>query len=608
VELNCRLKHDRFLPDGAYTAVQQRLGRVDHSERTVVVVYAFEQSTVMLPYMFGSTWMAPAGARAIGAALASSGFGRVRVVLQQWTPDFDPSCATLDGRPIQMLCISSMQIHSAKAIELIARAREMGPDRPLIVVGGPKAVYEPHAFFCLGQSGMTETDVAVLGEEFVLLDMLEHVLDSTGSHETLRQGFDRARREGLLENVPGLVYRQPDSPVNQPVLVHTGVQRLLRDLDELPHPLTGYALLERSHRGRTLKARPMPLARLRRRSTYASLVVTHGCKFNCEYCPIPAYNQRTWRIKSPDRFVREMRDIYAETGIRNYFGTDDNFFNSRSTVEAYFKAMAAAKIGSRSLGQIINFSTEATQIDVYKQRDLLPLGRRGGLRGLYFGVEDLDAKLVNKGQSPQVTLELFEQMCRLGISPMVLMMYYEGQPLRTPGSPSGLLDQAEFLHRHGAVSYQCTICSPAMGTKALGEELQSGVIFKEVAGNPVPDAFYDGNHVIADRQGQPRRRQWNLLRAYLRFYNPRNLVQAIFSRRDGCRLDRALNQIGGHLGLPITVLRYLQWTRKLRRGPIVFWQGLPSFPYPVIRTGDGPEPGGIIQLGINPVTSIADTA
>ena len=608
MELNYRVGQDRFLPDGTYTGLQQRLNRFDLSDRPVVVVYAFDRATMMLPYMLANVWMAPAGVRAIGASLAASGFDRVRVVLQQWTPNFDPRQATLDGGAIQMLCISSMQIHSARALELIRQAWQMGPDRPLIVVGGPKAIYEPHALFALSPTGTSESDIVVMGEEVVFLQMLERVLAVTGANETLRQGFDRARREQLLEDVPGLIYRHPDSPTNRPELIHTGIQRLVRDLDELPHSLIGYALLEKAHRGKKLHAKPYELSKVGRRSRYGALVITRGCRFKCHYCPIPAYNQRTWRAKSADRLVREIRDLYCQAGIRQFFGTCDNFFNHRGTIEAYFETMARSQIGRKSFAQVVDFSTEATQIDVYKHRDLLPLARRGGLRGLHFGIEDLDANLINKGQSPKVTLELFEQMCRLGISPMVLMMHYEAQPLRSPGSLRGLLNQVDFLRQHGAVGYQCTIYSPAVGTKALGPALEAGTIFKRVAGELIPDAFYDGNHVISGEKGRPWRQQWNLLRAYASFYNPRNLVHAVFSRRDGCRTDRILHQIGGHLALPVTFFKYWQWVRKLKRGHITVWRGMPKMPFPVCSVGGGPSPGGLLQLAIRESAPVAATA
>jgi len=599
MELNTRSKDDCFLPDGAYGAAREALRRLPTAGRPVVVVYAFDRKTQMLPYLFATRYMMPAGVRLIGGLLAGCGFQPVRIVLQQWTPNFDVRRASLDGQPIQMLCISSMQIHSAGAMKLIRQAHELGPDRPLIIVGGPKAIYEPHMFFGLPPEGSVEVDAAVVGAEFILLQMLERIVTSTGANETLRQGFDRARRAGLFEDVPGLVYRHPDTSVDRPVLIHTGIQRFVRDLDELPHPLDGFALVERPHFGKRLRSEPLKLTKVGRYSVYASLVITHGCRYNCEYCPIPAYNQRTWRTKSPERLVREIQDIYAKTGIRRFFGTDDNFFNKRSTVEGYFEAMARATAGGKSFGDLIDFSTESTQFDTYKNRDLLPLARRGGLRALYFGIEDLAGNLVKKGQSPTRTIELFDRMCQLGISPMVLMMHYEGQPLRMRGTLAGLLDQAEFLYQNGAISYQCTVYSPALGTRALGPALKAGTIFQNVGNEPVPDACYDGNHVVASRSDRPWQQQWNLLRAYWQFYNPLKLVDAMFTRRDPCKALRIYCQICSMLSMPVTIWRYHQWVRKLKRGPITFWAETLKLPWPMRHVGGGPEPGGLVQLAID---------
>src|SRR5262249_10558808 len=151
------------------------------------------------------------------------------------------------------------------------------------------------------------------------------------------------RRSGLLDDIPGLVFREADEKEPAGRLINTGIQRLVQDLDELPHPLVGLQLIEPPHYRRTLAARPVALSKLRRYATIVSLVTTHACKFHCPYCPIPAYNQFTIRWKSPERLRREMQSIAEETGIAHYFGTDDNFFNNRETVEEIFTELAKGK-------------------------------------------------------------------------------------------------------------------------------------------------------------------------------------------------------------------------------------------------------------------------
>ena len=54
------------------------------------------------------------------------------------------------------------------AYELIADAHKLGDERPLILAGGAKAIYEPWDFFDIEKDGQKySADVACTGEEFV---------------------------------------------------------------------------------------------------------------------------------------------------------------------------------------------------------------------------------------------------------------------------------------------------------------------------------------------------------------------------------------------------------------------------------------------------------
>src|SRR5205085_2319555 len=84
--------------------------------------------------------------------------------------------------------------------------------------------------------------------------------------------------------------------------------------DELPEPIVGLELIEPPHKRFTLSARPVSLDRLCRHASIVSLVTTHACKFHCAYCPIPAYNQFTFRWKSRARLRVEIETIAEKTG------------------------------------------------------------------------------------------------------------------------------------------------------------------------------------------------------------------------------------------------------------------------------------------------------
>lgn len=173
MELPRRERDDVYLPYGAFQEKVDALRRVaDASELAIGIVYAFDFRTRMLPFWYADKRMSPCSVRLLGDVLHAAGFTNLRIVLQQWSPRVLPSLMKLNGRPLDILMVSSMQVHAERAYALIRDARRMGKARPLILAGGPKAVYEPTDFFELGTEPGIGADCVVTGEAFVLLDLL----------------------------------------------------------------------------------------------------------------------------------------------------------------------------------------------------------------------------------------------------------------------------------------------------------------------------------------------------------------------------------------------------------------------------------------------------
>src|SRR3954453_15994839 len=266
MELPRRTRGDELLPSGELLDIRRRLRRVaDGHDLATVVACAFDHRTRMLPFIFADTHMAPAGVRAVGSALADSGFTKTRIVLQQWNKRFRASRMRLDGRVPDLFLVSSMGLHSQRCMELIRDARQIDPaQRPLIIAGGPHAVYQPTELFSADASDPTSADVAVTGEEYVLLQLLETLLSVRAAGESMRSAFFRARDSGALEGVPGLVYGRGGRDGLPEELVDTGVQRLVGDLDELPDPVAGYQMLEAPSRLETLASNAVEASRVRK--------------------------------------------------------------------------------------------------------------------------------------------------------------------------------------------------------------------------------------------------------------------------------------------------------------------------------------------------------
>ena len=570
MELPRRTRGDELLKSGELLNLRQRLrGLARRHDLTTVIACAFDHRTRMLPFIYADTRMVPAGVRAIGSAMVDAGFPKTRIVLQQWNRNFRPSRMQLDGRVPDLFMVSTMGMHSDRAMELIRDARLIDPaQRPLIIAGGSHAVYEPHLLFNADVEHAGGADIVVTGEEFVLLSLIEVLLSIRAEHESMRSAFFRARDCGALDEITGLVYARGDRDGVAEELVDTGVQRLLGDLDELPHPILGYRLLEPPGRSSALSSMALPPGRVRWHSPISSLVMTFGCKFACSYCPIPAYNQRQHRVKSPQRIADEMWQLNKEYGLRYFFGTDDNFFNNKSRTLDIVQTLASAEFEGVPLRQRARWYTEVTVHDTLQLKDHLPLVRNAGCRALWLGVEDLTATLVNKGQTESKTTEAFRLMREAGICPMPMMMHHDAQPLYTPGRNYGLLNQIRVLRKAGAVSLQVLMMTPSPGTKLYEETFTNGLVLDRAGGKKVEPYMIDGNYVVASSHKRPWRKQLNLLLGYLYFYNPIWLAIALLGRKGKVGMKPAGMQLVGMLGLTQNIRRTTGWLIRLMLGRI----------------------------------------
>ena len=122
MELPRRARGDELLRAGELLGVRERVRRLGRGhDLATVIACAFDHRTRMLPFIYADTRMAPAGVRAIGSAMVDAGFERTRIVLQQWNRNFRPSRMRLDGRVPDLFMVSTMGMHSERAMELMSR-------------------------------------------------------------------------------------------------------------------------------------------------------------------------------------------------------------------------------------------------------------------------------------------------------------------------------------------------------------------------------------------------------------------------------------------------------------------------------------------------------
>src|SRR6202035_3197514 len=191
---------DELIRPGELNDLRHRLRRLaPKHDLGSVIAYAFDHRTRMVAFIFAGTRMAPAGLRPSGSAFVDVRFEKTRIVLQQWNRNFRPSQMQLDGRFPDLFMASSMSLHSEQCMDLIRDACKIDrAHRPLIIAGGPHAVYVPYDFFSPSEANPAGADLVITGEEFVLLSLLDVILSRRAPVESLPNASARVRGSGAL--------------------------------------------------------------------------------------------------------------------------------------------------------------------------------------------------------------------------------------------------------------------------------------------------------------------------------------------------------------------------------------------------------------------------
>ncbi|GAH96481.1 unnamed protein product, partial [marine sediment metagenome] len=60
---------------------------------------------------------------------------------------------------------------------------------------------------------------------------------------------------------------------------------------------------------------------------------SRGCPFNCTFCNIHLFYRGTYRTKSPERVIQELKIISSQNTRKNVLIVDDNFTANMKRVE-----------------------------------------------------------------------------------------------------------------------------------------------------------------------------------------------------------------------------------------------------------------------------------
>ncbi len=273
-------------------------------------------------------------------------------------------CASWDPDIVGLQC--NFTTERNRTIRLARRIKEVMP-RAFVVVGGHDASRDPSFFLS------DAIDVIAIGDgEEVMPPLVDAVA----------RGLDLATVNGLA------IHRKR-------ALVRTPPASMGRDLDE--YPLPARHLIDRYADKYYINFhRPLAL-----------LETARGCPFKCNFCSVWKFHESTFREKSPERVVAELRQIKADS----IFITDDIFWMNVKRGEEMARQIKAAGIRK--------FFTVQTRTDIIvKFPHLVEQWKDCGKLAIFLGLEsvtDEGLAAVNKKNKACNNVKAIEILKDLGV-------------------------------------------------------------------------------------------------------------------------------------------------------------------------------------------------
>ena len=225
------------------------------------------------------------------------------------------------------------------AKELKARRNDI-----IIVLGGPQAsaTAEPTL------AAAAYVDYICTGEgENTIVPFIQTILNENGKN---------------LGSVPGLYYRKDGIPT------HNDLDNPLCDLDTLPYWDDRLCAVHFTNPdpGRDSDEYYMPIDAGR------------GCPYNCTFCCTSHFWRRTYRLKSPERIVADIRYYHDRYGINSFWFSHDAFTTNRQLV---------AKVCDHILEENLKIKWRCTaRIDCISEELILKM-KEAGMVEIELGIE-----------------------------------------------------------------------------------------------------------------------------------------------------------------------------------------------------------------------------
>ncbi|HUP61963.1 MAG TPA: radical SAM protein [Thermoanaerobaculia bacterium] len=317
-------------------------------------------------------------------------------------------CVAFDPDVVGLQC--NFTTERNRTVRLAQRIKRDMP-RAIVVVGGHDASRDPNWF------RNTAVDFIAVGD----------------GEETMPPLINALADGSDVRKIPGLEVRDRDG-----AWANTGHAPTRPHLDMYPKP------------ARHLIERYADHYYINFHKPLALMETARGCPFKCNFCSVWKFHESTFREKSPQRVVEELRDIAADA----IFITDDIFWMNVKRGEEMAKQIKAAGIKK--------FFTVQTRTDIIcKFPHLIEMWKDCGKLAIFLGLEsvtDEGLKAVNKKNTADNNVKAINILQELGVG------FTPNFIVDPAWDRDDFLRLREWIDKTGAYNAGFSILTPLPGT------------------------------------------------------------------------------------------------------------------------------------------------
>ncbi|MFH1359721.1 MAG: radical SAM protein [Candidatus Omnitrophota bacterium] len=242
-----------------------------------------------------------------------------------------------------------------------------------------------------------------------------------------------------------------------------------------------------------------------------SIETSRGCPFDCNFCAITSFWDRTFREKSNERILDEMKFL-VESGRSHFYMADDNFgMNIKKHIDLFERILKE--------GLDIRFFAQMRTDTIGLHPDMVSIAARAGLYGALIGFDTYDPETfhhVTKAGSVELNIQCAEVMRKNKI--MIFGSHIYGLP--TQKKP---LDFAKtfWMGRRNSDLFRMPRFSLLPGTKAYGQMITQEMIDSKTGSG-------DFRLFIRPAKEQKKFQRWYALFNFLNIFLPDEILKAFF--------------------------------------------------------------------------------